>query len=356
MGGRCLKTRKFNFLFRSVVLFVLCPALLTSLTVAVQAGEAASGQAGDGVDWVLGDDGHLEIMGSGYMNEYPSNDTPWSHYTSFITELTVYDGVRSVSDWAFADCSKLVSASLPDSLEYMGAYAFQNATSLVDVTLPSSLYNIPDHAFDNCPMLRLDSLPYGIDSIGPYAFWGCKSLALQDLPDSVTSIGAYAFHSCEDLALTTLPSKLKAIPDYAFGNCPNLALQALPEGITSIGYRSFYRCDKLSFFLSPQISKIDASAFQESLAPIRYHPSNEVALAAKQDTWRLCKFGDANTDDEIDVGDAQYVFYAYTTGIRSSAESKACGDVNNNGVLDLQDAQLILLKILENQGFPVEAQ
>ena len=54
-------------------------------------------------------------------------------------------------------------------------------------------HTIRNYAFYNCSKLASTSLPSGITSIGSYAFFNCSKLALTSLPLGLTSIGDYAF-------------------------------------------------------------------------------------------------------------------------------------------------------------------
>ena len=54
-------------------------------------------------------------------------------------------------------------------------------------------HTIRNYAFYNCSKLASTSLPSGITSIGSYAFFNCSELTLTSLPLGLTSIGDYAF-------------------------------------------------------------------------------------------------------------------------------------------------------------------
>ena len=72
-------------------------------------------------------------------------------------DVVISDGVTSIGDWAFSDCSNLTSITIPD----------------------------------------------GVTSIGDEAFGGCSNLTSITIPDSVTSIGADAFSECDNLTIHT---------------------------------------------------------------------------------------------------------------------------------------------------------
>ena len=129
---------------------------------------------------------------------------------------TVSEGATELPDYAFMDCTSLISISLPASLTRIGKGAFDGCASLALTSLPECTTSIGNHAFMNCASLVLTSLPEGIISIGNHAFMNCASLVLTNLPDGITSIGYCAFADCASLALTRLPEGITSIGHGAF--------------------------------------------------------------------------------------------------------------------------------------------
>ena len=64
------------------------------------------------------------------------------------------DGVTSIGDWAFSDCSRLTSVTIPNSVTSIGEYAFSDCSRLTSVTIPSSVTSIGDWAFYECSSLK----------------------------------------------------------------------------------------------------------------------------------------------------------------------------------------------------------
>ena len=129
-----------------------------------------------------------------------SDGTKVIAYWGENSEVTIPEGVQSIGDSAFRDCSSLTSFTLPSSLQSIGDSAFRDCSSLTSVTLPSSLQSIGDSAFRDCSSLTSLTLPSSLQSIGNSAFYGCKSLRPLTLPSSLQSIGYWAFRD----SLTTL--------------------------------------------------------------------------------------------------------------------------------------------------------
>lgn len=64
------------------------------------------------------------------------------------------NGVTTIGDWAFDDCTSLASITIPDSVTTIGGYAFKGCTSLSSVTIPNSVTTIGDYAFLGCTSLE----------------------------------------------------------------------------------------------------------------------------------------------------------------------------------------------------------
>ena len=105
-----------------------------------------SGTCGPNLTWDLKDN-ILVISGTGEMT-----GSPWwayMNYTTFcVTEVRIAEGVTSISDGAFKNCS-LSSVTLPTTLKKIGKDAF-NGSKLSDMSylhIPKSVAEIGEGAF-----------------------------------------------------------------------------------------------------------------------------------------------------------------------------------------------------------------
>lgn len=115
------------------------------------------GAEGDNLTWILDIDGNLTITGSGVMINWTSPaKIPWKQYQDEIRQIKLDHGVTSIGIGAFSNCSALSAVSLPDSLCTIGMSAFANCTSLKEITIPATVAEIGDYAFDGCKDLTIE--------------------------------------------------------------------------------------------------------------------------------------------------------------------------------------------------------
>ena len=83
-----------------------------------------SGSCGPNLKWYLTDNGVLTISGKGKMNDYSfDNRSPWYKYD--IKRIIIGDGVTTIGEFAFTNCSTLTSVTIPNSVTEIGEFAFR---------------------------------------------------------------------------------------------------------------------------------------------------------------------------------------------------------------------------------------
>ena len=177
-------------------------------------------------------------------------------------DYTIPDSVTSIGNYAFCDCTGLISVTIPDSVTTIGAYAFRSCSSLTSVTIPDSVTGIGNYAFSGCTGLTSVTIGDSVTSIGTYAFRDCTGLISVTIPDSVTTIGAYAFRSCSSLTSVTIPDRVTSIGNSAFSDCTGLTSVTIGNSVTSIGHYAFSVCSSLTSVTIPDsVTSIGACAF-----------------------------------------------------------------------------------------------
>lgn len=146
----------------------------------------------------------------------------------------------------FDDTNVNLIRAVMHGYEVVRNYAFFNCNKLASVSLPDEIYLISHHAFENCTNLALTSLPNSARTIGYYAFHNCTNLALTSLPSELSAIHGNAFENCTSLAITSLPSGLIFIQNAGFKDCTNLTsivFGGTPQYVTS---DAFIGCTNLT--------------------------------------------------------------------------------------------------------------
>ena len=281
-----------------------------------------SGSCGENVTWTLTADGTLTISGTGAMTDYTYDSrSPWYSCRTYIKRVVMQQGVTSIGDHAFWDCSGLTSVTIPDGVTSIGGDAFSGCAALTSVTIPGSVTNVGQYAFDNCSSLtdiyyggygtdwqKLDvSIPtsatvhykdniYGKGDCGINVTWeltgdgtliisgtgrisnysydnnapwySCRAYIKRVvIQQGVRAIGDRAFWDCSGLTSVTIPDGVTSIGDYAFAYCVSLTSATIPEGVTSIGGSAFSGCSGLTSVTIPSsVTSIGWSAFENCTA------------------------------------------------------------------------------------------
>lgn len=230
-------------------------------------GDVFSGQDDENLPQYQLENGVLTVSGTGRIdNNLYKNNTD-------ITELVIKNGITSVGDYSFYECTSLTRVILPDTLTEIGSHAFAKCTALTEIDLNEGLSTIEDRGFEDCTALKRVFIPISVeDGLVSYTYnpssnkaWGifnnCRELTTVEFaegttrihsglfggsglkeitfPESVTEIGMYAFANCESLEEINFSDSMKRIEERAFSNCTSVKKLDFPENINYIGAHSF---------------------------------------------------------------------------------------------------------------------
>ncbi len=208
----------------------------------------ASGTCGNSITWELSCESVLTISGNGEMPNWSSpQNGPWYEYREDITSIFIGNGVTSIGEGAFYECSGLTSVTIPSSVTSIGRVAFYYCSSLTSVTIPNSVTSIEYEAFSWCTGLMSVTIPNSVTTIGEGAFYNCSGLTSVTIPYSVTSIGSLAFYNCSGLMSVTIPNSVTTIGEFAFANCSGLTCvtcEAVTPPTLGERYDTFYGVNK----------------------------------------------------------------------------------------------------------------
>ena len=153
-----------------------------------------------------------------------------------LKSVTIPDSVTSIGDYAFGFCTSLTGIWVDGGSSHYfsdasGVLFNKDKTVLAQCpgafsgsyVIPDGVTSINDAAFVNCTSLTSVTIPDGVTNIGYEVFAGCTSLANMVLPNGVTRIGAEAFEGCTSMKNITIPDGVTSIGYDAFLNCKSLA-------------------------------------------------------------------------------------------------------------------------------------
>ena len=120
-----------------------------------------------------------------------------------------------------------------------------------DITIPSSIKvndteysvtRVQNYAFKNCSRLTSITIPNSVTIVGDSTFCGCIHLQSVNIPSSVTSLGKSTFSGCSSLTSIEIPSNVNYLGNSCFDNCSSLTSINIPSSITSLSGGCFKGC------------------------------------------------------------------------------------------------------------------
>ncbi len=150
-------------------------------------------------------------------------------------ELVIPEGVRSISEYAFAGSSVIETVILPDSLESVGKWAFSACPKLQSVTFGDGIRKVGSDAFKDSGALKYTesgSVCYLGNAENPtLVLVGAKQKIISggssvkncEVNESTAVIADGAFEKCSELESITVSSSVKSMGARAFAGCEALA-------------------------------------------------------------------------------------------------------------------------------------
>lgn len=165
--------------------------------------------------------------------------------TDTLTNATVREGVVSLGERAFAECSNITNITFPQSLTTLSQYTFYNCSSLTEAIFTGDIQSVPYACFTGCRSLVTAVIPDTATEIAGQAFYNCVKLEHFNMPKSVKNIGTYAFYGSK-ITYFDLPEGLETIQREAFRDCSKLQTITIPSTTTFIGEGVFRNNESLT--------------------------------------------------------------------------------------------------------------
>jgi len=197
----------------------------------------------------------------------------------------------------------------------IGAYAFSDCDKITSITVPASVKTLETHAFAYCNNLQTVSIASGVTSIGVAAFFDCDKLQTITV-DSANSVFSsdngilfnknktelVAFPKCKEIESYTVPAAVKVIGKQAF-NSSKLKTLVLQNGIKEIHEEAFSYSNIYNFTFPKSIEYIGEDVLSYYTVNVGYigteaewnnitiHPDNEnLEYATEEGTTTTVKF------------------------------------------------------------------
>lgn len=222
---------------------------------------------------------------AGQPVEYIGED---AFHSSEVHTIVIPNGVISIGERAFCECSELTSVIIPDGVTSIGGAAFYGCTSLESITIPDSISDIEWNAFLDCNSLNHITIPKGVVSIGDGAFRRCENLTSitidADNPEYSSKDGVLFSKDRTRLILCPagkegaclIPDGVSCIDSRAFENCNRLTEIKVPKTAVSIEQGAFGICEKLTAITvdpdNPMYSSVDGVLFNKSKSELIRYP------------------------------------------------------------------------------------
>ena len=162
-----------------------------------------------------------------------------------LTSIEIPNSVTSIEDDAFYGCTGLTKVIVPDIAKWCNIsfsssdanplsyahhlYSDEN-TEITELVIPEGVTSIGNVAFQNCTGLTSIEIPNSVTSIGESAFYDCKCLTSVTIGNGVTSIGEYTFYGCTGLTSVKVANETPpSISSSTFSNRANATLY-VPAG------------------------------------------------------------------------------------------------------------------------------
>lgn len=168
-------------------------------------------------------------------------------YSGSETDITlphrINGKIYTINAYAFANCTDLVSVTIPEGIKYIGDNAFYNCKSIEAIAFPSTIEYVGSN------ILASDSLEYTVYENAMY------------IGDTTNPYTILVSAVSQDIQRCDIHPSTKVIYDNAFSLCSNLTYIEIPNGVTSINYNAFANTGIKAITIPASVKNISVNAF-----------------------------------------------------------------------------------------------
>jgi len=235
-------------------------------------------------------------FGSNDSNPLSNAHHLYSDEDTEITNLAIPNGVTSIGNDAFWDCSGLTSVTIPNSVTRIGHYAFNRCSGLTSVTIPNSVTSIGDYAFNRCSGLTSVTIPNSVTSIGDDAFEGV------DIPTVISLIE-------NPFKITGKTSNYRTFSQNTFNN----ATLYVPKG-TIDKYKATYGWKDFLFIEEGEGPGGDTPTTQKCEKPTISYENGKLTFTSETE-GAVCQYSITNTDIKAGSGNEVQLTVTYNISV-----------------------------------------
>lgn len=236
-------------------------------------------------------------------------------------DFSATNGLLTLEDKAFENCTSLHSIVLPSSISTMGSAVFAGCSNLVEITIPfigkdattttASATTLFGYIFGSTKYEGSVQISQGYSTGTAYyyipsslrkvnvlggkvlygAFYNCSMLTNISLADSITALGKYSFYNCTSLVEFYIPENVQTLDNYVFQKCTSLSKIHIPAAVTTFGTYVFDGDTSLTtvtFADNSELTTIGSYSFQNCSSVTRIDLTTTKVTAIKQSAFAGC--------------------------------------------------------------------
>lgn len=194
-------------------------------------------------------------IGYSYGNEGRIEYTPWGISKANDIKIELEEGITSIGNNTFANCTGIKNLSIPTTITSIGTKAFYNCSNMVgELNTIDNVTSIGDEAFKGCTGINGTlNIPTGMKKINKYSFEG-TSIEKLVIPDNIIELDYGSFANCVSLKYLSIPISLDTIPNsnfVTFSGCESISKVRFTKG-TGEGwdYNNSWRTQYTPWYIS----------------------------------------------------------------------------------------------------------